>query len=851
MESQSRNRDAIEEQLVRDPEISSRNATRHTNVETGNRRSLKFVPKLEFLKFDGTNPRSGMKKCARYFDLCKIPADQKVDLAYLYMTDKVEIWAYSQPLLANNKPPLLPTPVSEIQNKNNQVTFAKNAQGPRHNRYIPANVRAGKIVKGLCYFCDQAYERGHKCKFKEPQFFTVEVPGEEMDENVVEHNGNDDDTVAGDPCISVNALVGNHTFQTMRVEGVVKGKVLQLKMEFILQDIPVTLKGVIPKKLKLPNKKSSAKLLQNASQLCMLQLIAVKELGNKVLVEENEVQLMTTVDDKNPYPELDILKDKYKAVFDETQELPPQRGIHDHRIPLLPEFSHVNIRPYRYPLKQKDIIEQLVQEMLDRGIIQDSASPFSSPVVLVFSKLDLRSGYHQMSLDPKDVYKTAFKTHRGHYEFFVEYLGHFISGQGVETDPRKISAIVQWSVPKSVKDLRSFLGLSGYYMKFIRNYAIISKHLTDLLKKETDASQYGIGAILMQNDHPLAFFSKSLGSRWQKLSMYEKELLAIVTAVQKWEQYLLEELIRNSYKGDAHILQVAAQLQNQQMVQGHSGRDLTVKRVKQLFSWKGLTKDVRQYVRNCHICQTAKYDVAAYLGLLQPLPIPTEVWVDISMNFISGLPKSQGKDVIFVVVDRLSKYAHFIRLSHPFTVVQVAQVPLLHLPYLAGESCNREIDRSLQRREAMISDLKHQLIRAHDKMKYYSDKNRSERNFVEGKWVWLKLQSYKQEYVQIRLNNKLSSRYFGPFRVVSKIGNVAYKLKLPAVAQIHDVFHVSQLKAFHGQLPVTSHIPYWMQHTNGKKIPAAVLDRRVVKFQNKVQVQYLVKWEGLSDHESS
>lgn len=73
------------------------------------------------------------------------------------------------------------------------------------------------------------------------------------------------------------------------------------------------------------------------------------------------------------------------------------------------------------------------------------------------------------------------------------------------------------------------------------------------------------------------------------------------------------------------------------------------------------------------MCQRCKPDLSAYPGLLQPLPIPTQVWTEISMDFIDGLLSSQGKTVILVVVDRLSKYAHFMPLHHPYTTAQVAQ----------------------------------------------------------------------------------------------------------------------------------------------------------------------------------
>ena len=158
----------------------------------------------------------------------------------------------------------------------------------------------------------------------------------------------------------------------------------------------------------------------------------------------------------------------------------------------------------------------------------------------------------------------------------ISYLGHIISADGVGTDLAKLDAIAQWPIPDSVKELRGFLGLAGYYRKFVRHFGIISKPLTNLLKKhvlfvwtedhhrafqtlkdalcnapvlalpnfsrpfciETDASDMGIGAVLMQDGHPLAFLSKASGPKSRGLSTYEKEYMAILLAVQTWRPYL-------------------------------------------------------------------------------------------------------------------------------------------------------------------------------------------------------------------------------------------------------------------------------------------------------------------------
>ncbi|XP_059075327.1 uncharacterized protein LOC131875270 [Cryptomeria japonica] len=423
----------------------------------------------------------------------------------------------------------------------------------------------------------------------------------------------------------------------------------------------------------------------------------------ETILRHNDVLWAThcLVKSKTPTPQdgrvfhVDIqsVMDRHGRVFgDIPPGVPPDRGF-EHGIELEEGAKPVITTPYRHPRAYKDEIEKTIHELLDMGFIRPSSSPFASSVVLVkkkdgtlrmcidyralnkktiknrypilridelldelhgavyFSKIDLRSGYHQIRVRAEDVHKTAFRCHYGHYEFLVMpfgltnapatfqscmnhifnkqlrksvlvffddiliysctwedhlrhleevlgimedqslfaklskcefglrevlYLGHVISADGVKVHEEKIQAIQNWPVPQNITELRGFLGLCAYYRRFVKGFSQLAAPLTDLTKKgafrwteqaqgvfdrlkevmstcpvlalpdfsqpfvlECDASGFGIGAVLMQNKHPIAYESRKLQNNERLYSTYDKEMLAIMHALAKFRQYLV------------------------------------------------------------------------------------------------------------------------------------------------------------------------------------------------------------------------------------------------------------------------------------------------------------------------
>ena len=126
---------------------------------------------------------------------------------------------------------------------------------------------------------------------------------------------------------------------------------------------------------------------------------------------------------------------------------------------------------------------------------------------------------------------------------------------------------------------------------------------------------------------------------------------------------------------------------------GHSRFLKSYQRAKSDFYWKGMKTDLKKFIKDCDTCQRIKSDTSSPAGLLQPLSIPHTPWTDVSLDFVEGLPKSMGFEVILVVVDRLTKYVHFVPVSHPYSASKIASLYMQNVFKLHGMPSSIVSDR--------------------------------------------------------------------------------------------------------------------------------------------------------------
>ncbi|XP_020258368.1 uncharacterized protein LOC109834758 [Asparagus officinalis] len=181
----------------------------------------------------------------------------------------------------------------------------------------------------------------------------------------------------------------------------------------------------------------------------------------------------------------------------------------------------------------------------------------------------------------------------------------------------------------------------------------------------------------------------------------------------------------------------------------------------------------------------------------------------------------------------------------PFEAVYGIPLPRL-LAYVPGTSHVQAVDEYLCDRDAILRELRHNLLLAQDRMKCQAYQHRREDSFLVGDYVYLKLKLYRQTSVAFRSSMKLAPRFFGPYKVIAKVGPVAYKLALPPGSQVHDVFHVSLLKKHLGPItPTSTQLPPVSETSTILPQPEAILNRCVIrKCKYRPKSEILVKWVG-------
>jgi hypothetical protein len=182
----------------------------------------------------------------------------------------------------------------------------------------------------------------------------------------------------------------------------------------------------------------------------------------------------------------------------------------------------------------------------------------------------------------------------------------------------------------------------------------------------------------------------------------------------------------------------------------------------------------------------------------------------------------------------------------PYMVV--APHPSIHT-YVQGSTSVATLDDVLSQHHRI---LKANLMKAQQRMVSQANNHRQDHSFQVGDWVWLRLQPYRQTSIRQKRFSKFTKRYYGPFQVQKKIGLVAYELRLPPEARIHPVFHVSKLKAFHGE--PQDQLPSLDAAVEGTLVPLSpskILGCRTLHSKNGNCSQVLVQWEGASELEAT
>nr|GEW81733.1 reverse transcriptase domain-containing protein [Tanacetum cinerariifolium] len=390
----------------------------------------------------------------------------------------------------------------------------------------------------------------------------------------------------------------------------------------------------------------------------------------------------------------------------------------------------------------------------------------------VYSKIDLRSSYHQLRVREEDIPKTVFRTRYGHYEFQskeeheehlklilellnkeelyakflkcdfwlskVKFLGYIIDSEGVHVDPAKIQSIKDWASPKTPTKICQFLGLAGYYRKFIEGFSKIARPMTKLTQKSVKY-EWGDDVCGSHED----FYMKFYNSLWLGAVLMQKE---------KVIAYASHQLKGYEKNYTTHDLELGAVVFALKMVVANAlSRKETVKPLD--YRLKPSITILNAYTK---ARKEENYATKYLCGMIKKLK-----------------PRADGMLFTLGSVGNVTGYEH--RLS-PMNRCQLTGPEIVH------ETTEK------------IVQIKSRIEAARDRQKSYADKRRKPLEFQVGDKVMLKVSSW-QGVIHFSKRGKLNPHYIGPFKIFVNVRKVAYRLELPEQqSRLHSTFYVSNLK---------------------------------------------------------
>ncbi|GJR15606.1 putative reverse transcriptase domain-containing protein [Tanacetum coccineum] len=477
--------------------------------------------------------------------------------------------------------------------------------------------------------------------------------------------------------------------------------------------------------------------------------------------------------------EIVVVRDCPEVFPDDLSGFPPNREI-KFRIELILGAIPVVKSPYRLTPSEMEELSSKLKELQDKGFIRPSSSPWGAPVLFV-KKKDvplgyLRSGYHQLRVHEDDIPKTAFRTRYGHFEFTI-----------ILFDNSKIEAVKNWKAPITQSEVHSFLGLAG--------------------QKELNMRQRRWIELFSDYDCEIRYHPSKVNVVADPLSRKERKGLDEMIERKSDGAFYYLDQIWVPLKGDVRTLIMDKAHKSKYFI--HPRADKMYYDLRDRYWWPRMKKDIMVYVSWCLTCLKVKAEHQWPSGLLQQLEIPEWKWEGIAIDFdykMDWLVRLYLNEIVArhgVPISIISDHDSRFKLRFWQSMQEALRTrldkstayhPQTWSDYHSSVRCAPCEALHVQETTKKISQIKDRLKVAHDRQKSYADKRRKPLEFSVGDYVLLKVSPWKG-VVRFRKKGKLAPRFVGPFKITEKVGQVAYRLRLPEELNgFHDTFHISNLK---------------------------------------------------------